>query len=86
MGPPDNTHISIHYAVELPLLLASMQRQQVRRWYQDSFTLPSEDHELLNYGNNLEQYVVPPTAPFLGEKIHVFGNGLWCTVRDYGPA
>ncbi|CAN3374358.1 hypothetical protein DIURU_000764 [Diutina rugosa] len=86
VGPPDNTHISIHNAVELPSLSASMQRQQVRRRYQDSVTLPWEDHELLYYGNNPKQYVVPPTAPFSGENIHVFGNGLCCTVRDYGPA
>ena len=86
VGPPETIHISIHNTVELSLLLASRQHQQGRRRYQDSITLPWEDHELLHYGNNPKHYVIPPTTPFLGENIHVFGNGLCYTVRDYGPA
>lgn len=78
------THMSLHNAVELPLLLASTQRQATRSRYPNTIKLPWEDTDVLYYGTDPNHFVIPPAAPFLGDNIHVFGNGLCCTVRDYG--
>lgn len=72
------THISLHNAIELPLVTSKRERQL------DQVTVPWEDSSIYYYGKNPTHFVNPPLAPLQGENYHLFGAGLCCTSRDFG--
>lgn len=73
-----STHISAHYAINMPSQSAQAAYDKVEDKYHRNMSLPWEFKE-----EDPKKYVFPPSAPI--PHCQFYGDSLCGTVRDFGP-